>query len=189
MPRLWNDTIETHRRAVREAVLETTAALVHARGLKAVTMSQIAEQSGIGRATLYKYFPDVGAILVAWHEQKIAEHLEQLVKIRDRTTGASARLEAVLLGYAFMSSGRHGTELSALLHQGEHVAKGHERLRQLVAELIEAGAAAGELRRDVAADELAGYCLHAVAAAATLPSAAAVHRLVGVIVSGLKAQR
>ena len=38
-------------------------------------MSQIAEQTGIGRATLYKYFPDVEAILLAWHERQVTGHL------------------------------------------------------------------------------------------------------------------
>jgi AcrR family transcriptional regulator len=67
VPKLWNETIEEHRRAVRDAVLKTTAALVTEQGLRGVTMSRIAEDSGIGRATLYKYFPDVESILAAWH--------------------------------------------------------------------------------------------------------------------------
>ena len=77
MPKLWNDTIEAHRREVRDATLETTAALVAKHGLRSVTMSQIAEETGIGRATLYKYYPDVEAILVAWHEGHVAVHLAQ----------------------------------------------------------------------------------------------------------------
>jgi len=64
---------------------------------QAVAMSQIAEQTGIGRATLYKYFPDVDAILHAWHERQIAGHLAQLAAARDRP---GARLEAVLRTYA-----------------------------------------------------------------------------------------
>ena len=54
VPKLWNDTIEAHRSAVREATLDTTAALVAEHGLASVTMSQIAKQTGIGRATLQK---------------------------------------------------------------------------------------------------------------------------------------
>ena len=71
VPKLWSETIESHRTAVREATLDTTAALVAEHGLRSVTMSQIAEHTGIGRATLYKYFPDVEAILVAWHERQV----------------------------------------------------------------------------------------------------------------------
>src|SRR6516225_10322457 len=61
VPKLWTQTLEEHRRAVHDATLDTTAALVHEHGLAAVTMSKIAAETGIGRATLYKYFPDVEA--------------------------------------------------------------------------------------------------------------------------------
>ena len=84
MPKLWNETIAEHRRTVREATLETTAALVAEHGLASVTMSQIAKETGIGRATLYKYFPDVESVLSAWHERLVASHLNQLVAVRDR---------------------------------------------------------------------------------------------------------
>jgi len=71
VPRLWNQTIEAHRREVHQAILDTTWGLVTEQGLRAVTMSEIAEK--VGRATLSKYFPDVEAILVDWHERHIAE--------------------------------------------------------------------------------------------------------------------
>ena len=67
IPKLWHQTIQAHRREVRDAILDTTAALVAQHGLRAVTMSQIAEEAGIGRATLYKYFSGVEPILIAWH--------------------------------------------------------------------------------------------------------------------------
>jgi AcrR family transcriptional regulator len=75
VPKLWSETIEAHRREVRDATLDTTAALVAEHGLRSVTMSRIAAETGIGRATLYKYFSGVEAILVAWHERQITGHL------------------------------------------------------------------------------------------------------------------
>jgi hypothetical protein len=60
---------------------------------------------------LYKYFPDVGSILVAWHERQVSGHLEQLARIRDQAAGPGQRLEAVLRGYAVMTHDRpHGTD-------------------------------------------------------------------------------
>ena len=186
MPRLWNATIEAHRDAVREAVLDTTAALVAARGLRAVTMSEIAKRSGIGRATLYKYFPDVDAILLAWHERQVAAHLQQLSEVADGPGDAGTRLRAVLEAFALITHERHDPDLSALLHAGAHIWRAHEHLHRFVAELIAEGAAAGQLRDDVGPDELATYCLHALTAAGALPSKAAVRRLVGVIVGGME---
>jgi AcrR family transcriptional regulator len=189
MPRLWDETIEAHRRAVRDATLDTTAALVAEHGLASVTMSQIAAETGIGRATLYKYFPDVDAILVAWHERQVAEHLAQLAEVRDEADRAGERLKAVLETYALILHEHHGSDLAASLHRGAHVAQAHQQLRDFVRDLLREGAASGEVRDDVAPEELASYCLHAVAAARHLPSKAAVSRLVGVILAGLQARR
>ena len=188
MPKLWNETIEAHRHAVREATLDATAALVAEQGLLSVTMSRIAEETGIGRATLYKYFPDVEAILTAWHERQVTEHLEQLTAARDQAGNADDQLEAVLESYALLTHERHdnhGTEIAALLHQGEHVARAHQQLKGLIQDLLAEGAKAGRIRGDVAPGELASYCLHALSAAGGLPSKAAVRRLVAVTLAGL----
>jgi hypothetical protein len=50
--------------------------------------------------------------------------------------------------------------------------------------LVEA-AASGDVRDDVSPHELATYCIHAVAAARSLPSKAAIGRLVSVILDGV----
>ena len=187
MPRIWSETIAAHRDAVRDATLDATAALVDSRGLTGLTMSQIARQSGIGRATLYKYFPDIESILAAWHERHICEHLRQLAAVSEATAPAE-RLEAVLRAYVARSGQRrpHSGDLAAALHQGEHVGRAHAHLDEFIAALISEAAARGEVRADVPAAELAAYCLHALTASAALPSAAAVDRLVGVTLAGLR---
>ena len=185
MPRLWSDTIDTHRREVRDAILDTTASLVKAGGLQSVTMSQIAQDSGIGRATLYKYFPDVEAILLAWHERHVASHLEHLAAVRDQAREPGERLRVVLKAYALIAYERHDTELAARLHRGQHIARAQQHLTGLIRDLLIEAARAGEVRDDVAPDELARYCLHSLTAASGLPSKAAVARLVKVTIAGL----
>jgi AcrR family transcriptional regulator len=189
MPRLWNDTIEAHRRDVSDAILNATATLVAEHGLLSVSMSEIATRAGIGRATLYKYFPDVEAILLAWHGREIGGHLAQLVAARDQTADPGKRLEAVLEEFALIahaSRRHHDTEVAAFLHKGPEVARAQRELHDLVRDLVREGAARGDLRDDVAPDELATYCLHALAAAGGLPSRAAVRRLVSVTLAGLQ---
>ena len=189
MPKLWNETIEAHRAAVRDATLDTTADLVARHGLRAVTMSEIAERTGIGRATLYKYFPDVEAILAAWHEREISGHLEQLAAARDEAEGPAGRLRAVLEAYALIareSHAQHDAELAAVLHRGEQTAHAEQQLRSMVRDLIAEAATTGDVRADIVPDELVTYCLHAIAAASALPSKAAVRRLVDVTLGGLR---
>lgn len=222
MPKLWTRTIDTHRREVRDAIVETTAALVGKHGLTAVTMARIAEETGIGRATLYNYFSDVEAILVAWHERHVMHHLGFLAEARDRSADPSERLEAVLEAYAVITyershahradqthSGhrgaekhareqhagathvhaRHSGEVAALVHRSEHVAGVQQRLVDFTRGVVEEAATAGKVRRDVPPEELARFCIDALAAARDLPSRAAVRRLVTVTLAGLRRPR
>ena len=189
MPRLWVDTIEAHKRSVRDAITDTAAALVDEYGLRAVTMAQIAEASGIGRATLYKYFPDVEAMLLAWHERQVTHHLELLVEAGDRAADPRLRLESVLRELARHRGSRRGghhPELAALLHQDHHLVHAEKRLAAFLRDLIADAAAAGEVREDVPPTELARYCLHALGAASSVASKAAVDRLVTVTLGGLR---
>ena len=186
VPRLWTDTIEQHRRAVRDATIDATAALVAEHGLNAVSMTGIAEKTGIGRATLYKYFPDVGAILLAWHERQITTHLAHLVEARDHARTPGERLPAVLWAYAVLAHQRHDPDLTALLHRGEHASLARRHLHDLLGDLLTDGVRAGCIRSDVPVEELAGYCVHALAAAGELRSAAAVRRLVNLTLAGLQ---
>jgi AcrR family transcriptional regulator len=189
VPRLWTETIAAHRREVRDAILDTTAELVAQHGLLSVTMSQIAEETGIGRATLYKYFPDVEAILFAWHDRQITGHLEQLAEVRDQAGDPGQRLEAVLEAFALISHEshrHHDAELATFLHRDQQVARAEQRLRHMIRDLVAEGAEAGVLRNEVPPDELASYCLHALAAARSLPSKTAVRRLVTVTLAGLR---
>ena len=187
MPKIWSETIAAHRDAVREATLDATAALVAEHGLTGVTMSQIAKESGIGRATLYKYFPDIESILAAWHERQIGEHLHRLAEIGERTQGARERLAAVLRAYAELSGNRSGhAEMASAMHRGGHVAKAEAHLTGFVTELVRDAAVSGDVRDDVAPEELAAYCLAALTAAGSLRSKAAVARLVTVTLDGLR---
>jgi len=189
VPRLWDDTIEAHRRSVRDAILDTTAALANEHGLRAVTMSRIAEETGIGRATLYKYFADVEAILLAWHEQQISRHLDELVRARDRFDDAGEQLDAVLHAYARItreSHGHHDTELAAFLHGDHQVTHARHHLNKLIRSILAEAARTGDVRDDVSPGELATYCINALNAAAGLASKAAIRRLVAVTLDGLR---
>ncbi|MCA1673464.1 MAG: TetR/AcrR family transcriptional regulator, partial [Actinobacteria bacterium] len=83
----------------------------------------------------------------------------------------------------------HGPELGALLHRGEHFARVQQQIINMIRDLLTEVAETGDLRQDIAPDELASYCFHALAAASTLPSEDAVRRLVTVTLAGLRPPR
>jgi len=182
----WNETVNAHRVGVRKTIVDTAAALVAQHGPRSVTMSQIAEEAGIGRATLYKYFPDVEAILVAWHERHVVGHLQELEALRDGPGSSFERLEAVLDAYALIQHKRHATAVGALLHRDQHVARAQKHLHNLITDLVTESKRIGDIRTDVAPDELASYCMFALAAASSLSSEGAVRRLVAVTLTGLR---
>lgn len=187
VPKLWDTTIDAHREAVRRATLDATAALIRAHGLSSASMSEIAKQAGVGRATLYKYFPDLDAILTAWHEREVSNHLAELAALRDQPGSADARLERVLLAYATLSRrGQGHGDRAPLLHQGPHVARARQHLVDFVRGLLDECVEGDTVRDDIPTQELAHYCLHALSAAGDLGSKAAVRRLVTVTLAGLR---
>jgi len=185
MPKLWNDTIEAHRQAVYDAVLDAAATLVAAHGLTGITMSAVADATGIGRATLYKYFPDVEAVLAGWHERQIARHLTQLSEVAHRPGPPGARLAAVLNAYVENAFGQRAGHDAALLHAGEPIRHARKHMLGFVATLIGEAQAAGEVRDSADAGELAVYCLAALDGAAALHSKAAMSRLVALVLETL----
>ena len=187
MPRLWTDTIEAHRREVRDAILDTTAALVAEHGQRSVTMSQIAEETGIGRATLYKYFPDVDAILAAWHDRHIAGHLQRLNALSHGPGDAVERLQAVLHVIGLLQLQRHARPLGQFQHRDEHVGRAHRHLGDLIRELTIDGVQEHSIRDDIPVAELVDYCVRGALGARALDSEDAVSRLVMLIVAGLRA--
>jgi AcrR family transcriptional regulator len=182
----WNDTVKEHRRAVRDALLDAAAALVAQGGPSAVNMSAVAERAGIGRATLYKYFPDLEALLLALHERHVSSHLAQLTASVDGVDDPAEQLAQVLHVYAAIAQRSHDSETVARLHRGEHMVPAWEHLESFVADILARAVAAGQVRPDVPVRELARYCLRALDAARDLESEAALSRLVSVTLAGLR---
>ncbi|HVA74903.1 MAG TPA: hypothetical protein VNF71_10110 [Acidimicrobiales bacterium] len=77
------------------------------------------------------------------------------------------------------------TDIIALIHHGDQVPPIEARLPRFLSDLLAEAARAGQARSDVAASELAHYCLHALGAAAA--SRAARQCVVGLMLAGMDA--
>lgn len=113
-------------------------------------------------------------------------HLAELTQIRDRTEGARQQIEAVLHAYAFLSRSGHGEAEAARLHQSGAAGHARHSLQAFLTALVQEGAATAVFRGDVAPEELAAFCVHALEASAELASPEAVLRLVNVNLDALR---
>jgi AcrR family transcriptional regulator len=166
MPRIWADTIDAHRQQVHDAVLDAAAALIAERGPLSVAMSGIAARAGIGRATLYKYFPDIESILVAWHAREFSHHLQRLRAIGDDPTVTLRALAPLIVAFREHSKRAHA-DIGALAQTvaGTQRLLGDAAWVELVAvvtRLLAGLAARHEVRGDYDPETLALWLLHGV---------------------------
>jgi hypothetical protein len=75
-----------------------------------------------------------------------------------------------------------------VLHRSAEVRKLQRQLLDLISGLVAEAAAAGAVRQDVPAEELASYCVHALAAAGN-SSATAIDRLLDLVWTGITSTR
>lgn len=142
--------MRTERPGVRRGILDAAASVIAVRG-PATSMAQIATAAGIGRATLYRYYPTREALVAGL----MRDALDEVV-----TSVEAAELETVdvregvaRLGRAFLGT---ATRYAAIVQFGvgndDKPAGLEERLTRPVRDLLRRGVESGELRSDVPAE-------------------------------------
>ncbi|MDD7921292.1 TetR/AcrR family transcriptional regulator [Actinomycetospora callitridis] len=188
MPKLWDETVESHRRVVRETVEDAAWSLVTEHGLRAVTMAKVAAAAGLSRATIYKYFADVESILAAWHQRHVDVHVAQLTALSEVADEPGRVLRSILAAYAEIVAqrGQHGPELGGLLHRaGEH-RNSEELVDELLRRVLTSAVDSGQVRADIGVNRLVSYCRHALGGAAEFLSTEGVDCLVELTLAGLR---
>jgi AcrR family transcriptional regulator len=151
--------------ANRSRILEAARALFATRGAAAVTMAEIAQAAGVGKGTLYRRFPDKGALCLALVDDELRMLQNQVLAGLRRRLAESEPALAQLCWF-----------LDTLAHfQDEHMALLSEAQREglrladktlpftwqraTVVGLLEEAVAAGEASSDLDADYLATVLL------------------------------
>jgi AcrR family transcriptional regulator len=183
------ESVEAHRHDRREAILAAAAAGVAEHGLHAVTMSRIAAKAGVAEAKLCRYFSDLEALMRAWHDRQVDNHLGYLDDIGGQPGAVTQRLDAVLRAYAAVVHQTHEhrtTDRGMSLHRDEDLVHARQHLHGLVRDLLAEGARSGDIRDDVTPDELAGQCLQSLSMAGAHSSAVAIRHLVTATLAQLR---
>jgi AcrR family transcriptional regulator len=75
----WAATVEAHRQAQQDLILDAVIGLLGERGIAGLTMSALAERAGVSRATVYHYFADVDQVLAAWASREVRRSVAGLI--------------------------------------------------------------------------------------------------------------
>jgi AcrR family transcriptional regulator len=153
VPRIRAASIEEHKTLTRHDILEAAAALFRAQGYNETSLGDIASHVGIGRTTLYEYFADKEAILIALVQQELPGLMEELVAgLPEAATSRERLRELVTRGLAFVSDeSKLGAmlmkELPNISKEAQHqVRRAHFGLADAVVRVCEEGTASGEFR-------------------------------------------
>lgn len=133
---------QEHRSRQADAIAASALTLLLEQGAPALTMATIASTAGVSRQTLYRYYPDVGAVLTGVAEL-IAAHDTALADAVADEEDPVAQLE--LLVRAVATAGGHEDHAppelrGALPPEAREVLSSHEqRIADLTAGVLEAG--------------------------------------------------
>jgi AcrR family transcriptional regulator len=78
------------KRELRERIIEAALEVIATHGYTGATMSTIAQQAGLGTASLYRYYPGKAELFAAAIPTELVERFEALLRRRVRALGTSS---------------------------------------------------------------------------------------------------
>lgn len=78
MPRVTGGSIDAHRRLTRDRIFTAFSDLLYQRGYDAISLADVAAAAGMSRTTMYNYFADKDALVVAFADEEAARYVVHL---------------------------------------------------------------------------------------------------------------
>ncbi|MBN1171341.1 MAG: TetR/AcrR family transcriptional regulator [Micromonosporaceae bacterium] len=148
--------IEIHKALYRERIIDAAIEMVAEDGIAKASMAALAQRARIGRATLYKYFPDVEHALLAHAEREVNECQAALRSVIAQEPDPVLQLRRCIEALLHYFAGRRHQLYWAALEQAGLSSAAAARLQVLMAGLpqifvatIAAGMAEGRFRPDL----------------------------------------
>jgi AcrR family transcriptional regulator len=172
----------------REAILDAARALFA--DSADVAMSTIAKRAGVGQATLYRNFPNRGALAA----EIIDEHVERVAALAAEHEGDSA---AFFVLWRSMIDGMVSLYALAVLARkdaatDEHLKRARKRIAEILTGPLCEAKATGALRRDLSLEDLFLLLAMGRGAMEGLPDAAArsavAHRVLALQLGGIESR-
>ena len=150
------DSLRADARRNRERLLEVAAAAFSAADGSQVSLEAIARDAGVGIGTLYRHFPSRDLLVEAVYRAELAEVAAAADQLLARYPPKAA-LRRWMDRYASFVAAKRGMadSLRTMVESGAvQINQMHARIVAAVDLLLQAGAADGSLRSDVAADDV-----------------------------------
>ncbi|GAA3277467.1 TetR/AcrR family transcriptional regulator [Dactylosporangium vinaceum] len=135
------------------AIIDSAAVIMATQG-DGASMSRIADAAGVGRATLYRYFPSREALLRAMAAQSVEELAARIADADLEGIPAGAAIARLARGFIAVGSKYTVLTTAGIQRSGEHPDI-DARLVEPIRALFRRGAADGSLRADLPADVMA----------------------------------
>ncbi len=130
---------QTRARITVETIFEATARIIERDGAGAVNTNAIAERAGISVGTLYEYFPNKEAVLIAMARRQLAEDEQVIGNVLAEVLGRPGAPLVRLVIQTLMKLFRTGPEVRRAIMTA-HISSGlgaeHARPVQEVAEIL-----------------------------------------------------
>jgi AcrR family transcriptional regulator len=171
----------------RELLLEAAAQVFSAGGPQA-SLEAVARRAGVGIGTLYRHFPTREALFEAVYRHEV----DQLGELAERLAQDVAPVEALRTwlhaNVRLVATKKGMVEALQLVAHGSTELKAYsfERLTNAIGLLLDRGVAAGELRSDIAPEDLLRTLIGIFYSQGATGWQPAAQRLVDVFVDGLR---
>ena len=148
---------ELNKRHCRQRILRVSRQLFSTKGYEETTMGDVADRAEVSKATLYNYFPGKDSLLLGIAEAEL-EQIRQLIRGElSREPSALERLRRVLEAFVldsmcYISLSRKISYLNSCENSGMFATR--LEMVRIFRDLVFQAQAAGELRRDVDADDI-----------------------------------
>jgi AcrR family transcriptional regulator len=168
--------------------LLAVATRVIASGNGTPSMRAIASEAGVGIATLYRHFPSREALVEAVYADQVDRLVASAQGLLAKQAPAVALREWMDLfgGWIATKSGMLDT-LLVMIKSGEipH-AQTRDELLTAISEILDAGRAAGDLRSDITAEDIAANLIGIFTVAPPPAQRARANRLLNILIDGLR---
>ncbi|MGH7004167.1 MAG: TetR/AcrR family transcriptional regulator [Alphaproteobacteria bacterium] len=144
---------EDSKAALKAKIVEAAARLFGAKPYDAVQMDDVARAAGIGKPTLYRYFPSKDELFLLVTERALERLTSGLSALRDGHSPSPDKLRSMVdalvdaLGTSFVSLRALSGENPPLAARWRNLFRGHrEAIMSAFSEVLAAGAASGDFR-------------------------------------------